>query len=83
MMKFLFSIFTFLIFGGYINAQGRVITGAVFDSSTDMPIEFCNVYVPAELVGTLTDGHGKFSIEIKDENPKLVFQTNTVLNDFH
>ncbi len=75
MMKFLFSIFTFLIFGGYINAQGRVITGAVFDSSTDMPIEFCNVYVPAELVGTLTDGHGKFSIEIKDEKPKLVFQT--------
>lgn len=43
---------------------GQVITGSVLDQETKEPIDFASVYFSGTFVGTTTDEHGNFEMDI-------------------
>jgi hypothetical protein len=45
-----------------INAQ--VVTGRVIDAKTNLPIEFANISIVNEAIGTISNGSGQFAINI-------------------
>lgn len=50
---------------GGVNQQSKKITGTVVDA-TGMPVIGANVMVKGTTNGTITDMHGKFSLEVED-----------------
>ena len=48
-------------------AQNKEVSGIVFSSETNLPIEFINVGVVNSTVGTITDSNGIFKLSIPKE----------------
>lgn len=58
-----------------LNAQQKglaTIKGIVSDSNTKEPLAGASIYVPGTKIGTYTDRDGKFSLELKDTDVKIV-----------
>ena len=61
MRKFI-VIFLFSVY--YITTYGQVIKGTVLDEATKSPIWYASVYFNGTFVGTTTDEHGNFALDI-------------------
>lgn len=59
-MKLQFILLVFF----HVATYGQHFSGAVFDAKTKLPIEFVNIGVGGKNIGTTSDEHGKYSIDI-------------------
>ena len=66
-MKKLILLFLFSLLA---NAQ---IKGVVKDSITKEPIAYVSIWVDNKDIGTTTDENGNFSLQLEDENRKVIF----------
>jgi hypothetical protein len=57
-------ILFFVVFHISVTVFSQVISGVVLDSQTNDTIPFASVYFNGTFVGTSTDSHGRFSIDI-------------------
>ena len=74
MRNFLLASFCLLLgFCTQLRAQERTVTGAVTSSDDSSPLPGVSVVVKGTLVGTVTDGNGKYSIRVPNGNSTLVF----------
>ena len=62
-MKSLSVIFLFVFVATQV--QGQVITGKITNHDTDKPLEYVNIGVVGEPVGTISDMQGDFRLDIK------------------
>lgn len=60
------AVLLMALWGQYVFAQDRVITGTVLDSNSSEPIIGATVVVPGSTIGTVTDLDGKYSLKIPD-----------------
>lgn len=69
----LLLILTFLIisFSGF--SQSGSVSGRVIDEKTKEPVMYANIKVEQELLGTMTDDRGLFSISNLNTNSNLIF----------
>ncbi len=74
MRNFLLASLCLLLgFCTQLRAQERTVTGAVTSSDDSSPLPGVSVVVKGTLVGTVTDGNGKYSIRVPNGNSTLVF----------
>jgi TonB-linked SusC/RagA family outer membrane protein len=74
---FFLLLFTFLFLeGGYANvsiAQQHHITGQVTNKQSGKTLVGVNIRVKGTTRGTFTDKKGKYSLDVKNQNAKLIF----------
>ncbi|MCK9481383.1 MAG: TonB-dependent receptor [Bacteroidia bacterium] len=58
-------------------AQTREITGMVYDKDSKAPIAYCNVLIPEEGTGILTNPDGSFKMIIKDRDAMTLMVIHT------
>lgn len=51
-----------------IPADNWYVSGFVLDKATGAPIAFASIYEPTQLVGTMTDENGYFSLQLKSQH---------------
>lgn len=56
-----------------VGPQQLSVSGTVTDASTKEPMPGANILVKGTFVGTITDGNGKYSINIPEKNAVLAF----------
>ena len=61
MKRFLLSL---LILNLALNLCGQMIKGVVIDQSTGSPIDYASVFFDGTFVGTTTDEHGRFDLDV-------------------
>ena len=73
-MKHLFIVLLFLLFGSYTALSKQTITGTVTNAETGDPIPGVSVVVKEQTsIGTSTDMEGQYSLSIPSEAENLVF----------
>jgi hypothetical protein len=74
MKYFLIIIYSTVFFEGRIIAQDSLwISGRLIDAETKLPLKNVSITVVNTLYGTISDGAGVFTLQVKDKMPVLNF----------
>ncbi len=72
-MTIRFALLVLLFFSVKTSAQTLEVSGTIFDSRTNKPLEFVTVKVADTTYGTMADKHGKFFIRLSSGANRLIF----------
>lgn len=72
--KCMFLTFMLLILNvGALFAQARKVSGTVTDTDSQTPLPGATIMVKGTTIGTVTDGDGKYTIDVKTDEDVLIF----------
>jgi hypothetical protein len=63
------------VLGGNMTLYGQTISGTVFKTNSDMPIEYVHIGIVGKNIGTVSDQNGNYVLQVKPEhyNDSILF----------
>jgi hypothetical protein len=72
-----YIVMLFFLLGSFLKAYDQVITGTVLDKNTNDTISFATVFINGTFIGTYTDEHGHFALDIS-EHPSMPLTVSAI-----